>query len=78
MLEFKKEYHFPVKHTIEIIVDNARTHTAQLVNINDFRLNPNGNCPLEILTFIDDNGVPKGLKKIAFEFGYDLPAKIKI
>ncbi len=90
MLEIKKEYYFPVKHTIEIFVDNARTHTAQLVNINDFRLNPNGNCPLEILTFIDDNeniqtincyegnGVSKGLKKIAFELGYDLPAKIKI
>ena len=37
MLEFKTEFNFPVKQTIEIIVDNARTHTAQLVNINDFR-----------------------------------------
>ena len=45
---------------------------------------------METLTFIDDNnniqtidcfdaeGVSKGLKKIAIELGYDLPAKMKI
>ena len=34
MLEFKTEYR---SHKIEILVDNASTHTAQLVNINDLR-----------------------------------------
>ena len=34
MLEFKREYQF---HDFEVLVDNARTHTAQLVNINDLR-----------------------------------------
>lgn len=34
MLEFKSEYQF---HDIEVLVDNARTHTAQLVNLNDLR-----------------------------------------
>lgn len=37
MLEFKTEYNFPVKHNIEIVVDNARTHTVQTLNINEFR-----------------------------------------
>lgn len=36
MLKHKKEYMSPVAHTIEIVVDNARTHTALLVNIDDF------------------------------------------
>jgi hypothetical protein len=44
MLEFKKAFNKQLKHDIEIVVDNARTHTAQVVNINDFRLHPNGNC----------------------------------
>ena len=34
MLEFKHEYK---SHDIEVLVDNARTHTALEVNINDFR-----------------------------------------
>lgn len=37
MLEFKKAFNFPVKHDIEVIVDNARTHTAQNINIESFR-----------------------------------------
>ena len=38
MLEFKTDFNHPVKHNIEIIVDHARTHTAKVVNINDFGL----------------------------------------
>ena len=37
MLEFKKDFNHPVKHDIEIVVDNSRTHTKMEVNINDFR-----------------------------------------
>ena len=37
MFEFKKVFNFPVKHDIEVIVDNARTHTAQNVNIEYFK-----------------------------------------
>ena len=29
MLQFKNDFNSPVKHQIEIVVDNARTHTAQ-------------------------------------------------
>jgi hypothetical protein len=34
MLKFKNEYK---GHKIEIVVDNARTHTSQMNNLNDFR-----------------------------------------
>ena len=37
MIEFKKEFNFPIKHDIEVVVDCARTHTKMEVNINDFR-----------------------------------------
>ena len=39
MLEFKQAYNYPVKHRIEIVVDNARTHTSQVCSLNEFRLN---------------------------------------
>jgi len=89
MLEFKTEFNEPAKLSIEILVDDARTHTAQVININDFRLNPGGKCPVEILTYIDnndniqtidcydENGVSKGHRKIANKLGYNLPKKIK-
>ena len=38
MLEFKKDYKLGDKRLdIEVMVDNARTHTALDININDFR-----------------------------------------
>lgn len=37
MLEFKTEFNHPIKHDIEILVDNATTHTAAEVKIDDFR-----------------------------------------
>ncbi len=37
MLEFKSEFIFPIKHDIEIVVDNARTHSAQEFHLHDFR-----------------------------------------
>ena len=37
MLEFITEYNFLVKHTFELVFDNARTHAKAIVNIDDFR-----------------------------------------
>ena len=37
ILEFKTEYQNPVRSNIEILVDNARTHTALSVNIGYLR-----------------------------------------
>jgi hypothetical protein len=88
MLQFKNDFNSPVKHQIEIVVDKARTHTAQLVNIKEFCLKPGGRCPVETLTYVDetgadrtiscyDEGVSKGLKKKAIKLGYnDLDSKI--
>ena len=90
MIEFKTVFNHPVKHDIEIIVDNARTHTAQVVNINDFRLRPGGYCPVKVINYtdisgqnkiiecFDELGISKGLKTIASEIGYELPDNIKV
>ena len=92
MLEFKDEYNHPVKHDIEIVVDSARTHTARTLNINDYRLHPGGNCPIEYLEWTDESGnkqthdlfirtgpkkgLSKGLRIIAEELGFELPTKL--
>ena len=88
MLQFKHDFNTPVKHQKEIVVDNARTHTAQLMNIREFCLKPGGRCPVETLTYVDetgadrtiscyDEGVSKSVKKKAMELGYnDLVSKI--
>jgi hypothetical protein len=88
MLQFKHDFNTPVKHQIEIVVDNARTHTSQLMNIREFCLKPGGRCIVNTLTYEDetgadrtischDEGVSKGLRKIAIELGYnDLDSKI--
>lgn len=94
MIKFKKKFNYPVKHDIELIVDNARTHSALMVNINDFRLRPGGYCPLETLTWEDDNGEKqfldlyfkegdltgqsKGLKQIALDLGFEMPERSKL
>lgn len=40
MLQFKEEFHIPVKHDIEVLVDNATTHTAVDIKLDDFRCVP--------------------------------------
>lgn len=37
MIEFKQEFNHPVKHDVEVVVDNATTHTALTVKLDDFR-----------------------------------------
>ena len=90
MLEFKVDFNHPVKHDIEIVVDNSRTHTAHVVNINEFRLNPGGNCPVGTIQFTNNNGehetincfdskgISKGLKLMDAELGYQIPTKITL
>jgi hypothetical protein len=91
MLQFKKDFVEGVKHDIEIVVDNARTNTAQVVHINDFCLKPGGNCSVDSIDFTEDKGVvrkilcydeagvSKGLRIIAYELGYEnLPIKTSL
>ena len=56
MLEFKKEFQ---NHDIEIIVDNARTHTAKSYSLNDFGKSVGTRCPVETITYCDENGSKK-------------------
>ncbi|CAF4218138.1 unnamed protein product, partial [Rotaria sp. Silwood2] len=82
LLEFKEEYR---NHKIEVLVDNARTHTAKEYNINDFGKGTGTRCPVSSIEYKDemnnirtldcyfqsgpDKGKSKGLLAIALELG---------
>ena len=84
MLQFKEAFK---GHEFEIVVDNARTHTAQTMNINEYRLNIGKNCPKEFIIWKDENnnehrldlffkkgvnaGLSKGLRVVAKELGFN-------
>ena len=51
LLEFKEEYR---NHTIEILVDNATTHTAKNYSINDFGKSSGTNCPVSPIEYLND------------------------
>ena len=91
MLEFKREYK---NHAIEIVVDNARTHTTKSYSLLDFGKNIDTRCPVEKIEYVDENGVSKvidcyfkqgvnkdkskGLVEICKELGIQLPTKDKL
>lgn len=90
MIQFKKDFE---NHKIEFLVDNATTHTALVININDFQLNIGGRCQVEQLQWkVDDvehtlkcffdrgpnKGLHKGLKVLAKELGLQFCEKIKL
>ncbi|CAF5040557.1 unnamed protein product, partial [Rotaria sp. Silwood1] len=91
MLEFKQEYR---DHQIEIIVDNARTHTAKSYSLQDFGKNVGTRCPVEQIEYVDENGATKvvdcyfkggehkgksnGLTELCKDLGVQLPDKIKL
>ena len=78
-MKFKKSFQ---NHKIEIIVDNARTHTAVNYDINNFSLKPGTKCPYESIDWIEENDVEysidcndedgwsKGLIALAAELGF--------
>ena len=90
-LEFKRDYQH---HHIEIIVDNARTHTAKAYSLQQFRKNIGTRCPVESIEYIDENGVvkfidcyfkqclnknkSKRLVEICKDLGIQLPLKTKL
>ena len=91
MLEFKQAYK---GHRIEIIVDNARTHTTKMYSLQDFRKGIVALCPTEIIEYVDENGVrqvidcyfkqdphkgrSKGLAEICKDLGVKLLDKVKL
>ncbi|CAF4618702.1 unnamed protein product, partial [Didymodactylos carnosus] len=56
MLEFKQEYK---DSHIEIIVDNARTHTKKAYSLQEFGKNIGTRCLVEKIEYVDENGATK-------------------
>ncbi|CAF4154706.1 unnamed protein product [Rotaria sordida] len=91
LLEFKECFN---NHKIEIIVDNARTHSARTYNLSDFGKRISTRCPVDRLQWVDDKGAAqslscyfqqgsnrgksKGLFEIAVEFNYNPSPKLKL
>ena len=91
MLEFKQEYK---DNQIEIIVDNARTHTTKAYSLQEFGKTIGMRRPIEQIEYVDENGATKvidcyfkqgsykeqskGLVELAKELGIQLPDKVKL
>ena len=91
LMRFKKEFD---DHRIEIIVDNARTHTARAYGLNDFGKTSGTRCPVDTIEYLDEggqihiidtyfkngskSGLSKGLLEIARELGFSVSSKIKL
>ena len=50
MLQFKEEYK---THTIEVLVDNARTHSSKEFSVNDFGMKPGTRCSVQSIEYLD-------------------------
>ncbi len=55
MLKFKEEFR---DHNTEILVDNARTHTAKVYDLNLFNKTPGTRCEYKTIDWME-NGQPK-------------------
>ena len=91
MLQFKKTY---ANHSIHVVVDNAKTHTAKEFSLDEFGMKPGTRCPVDQIQYIDDHGQQKtiqcyftsgpskgkskGLLKIAKELKISLHDNIKL
>jgi hypothetical protein len=90
MLEFKTEYK---NHQIDILVDNARTHTACQYSIHDFGKSIGTRCPVDVIEYDEDDvkktiqcyfhsgpnkNKSKGLWEIAKELNIALPSKCSL
>ncbi|CAF4327610.1 unnamed protein product [Rotaria magnacalcarata] len=91
LLKFKEEYQH---HNIEILVDNATTHTAKNYSINDFGKRSGTRCPVSSIEYLNDNdemqilecycqsgpkkGQSKGLLSIAMELGLPVAPNITL
>lgn len=58
LLEFKEVYK---NHSIEIVVDNARTHTAKSHTVYDFSKGIGTKCPVDKIDYTDSKGKAKVL-----------------
>ncbi|CAF4608342.1 unnamed protein product, partial [Didymodactylos carnosus] len=68
MLQFKEEYK---THTIEVLVDNARTHISKEFSVNDFGMKPG-------TRYGENKGKSRGLLNIALNLGLKVPLNCKL
>ncbi|CAF0955980.1 unnamed protein product [Didymodactylos carnosus] len=88
LIEFKEDFK---NHKIEIVVDNARTHTAKSHSLQDFGKRIGTRCPVDKIEYVDlqgkrqtlncyfqngrHQGLSKGLYEISKELNVILPSK---
>jgi hypothetical protein len=91
MLQFRTDYK---AHDIEVLVDNARTHTAKEFSIHDFGKSIGTRCPMKTIEYTDEKkqkkqihchftdgpneGKSKGLLVIARELNIIVPNNCKL
>ena len=91
LLHFKSEFK---NHNIEVIVDNATTHTVKPYSVSDFGKSIGTMCTTDTIEYMDsqgqlqvidcffkrgpNNGLSKGLLKISKELNVKLPPKVKL
>ncbi|CAF4606386.1 unnamed protein product [Rotaria sp. Silwood2] len=87
LIQFKESFK---NHKIEIIVDNARTHTAKAYFLLDFGKSIGTRCPIDKIEYFDQQGVKrivdcffktgpyKGLSKGLIEISKDLNVKLPL
>ncbi|CAF4729265.1 unnamed protein product, partial [Rotaria magnacalcarata] len=87
LLPFKNEYK---NHNFVCILDNARTHTAADMHINDCGMRPETRCAVDKIDYIDENNkkqtiewydddrYSKGLLALAYELNAFVPKKCKL
>ena len=91
LLHFKSEFK---NHNIEVIVDNATTHTAKPYSLSDFGKSIGTRCTTDTIEYMDsqgqlqvidcffkrgpNNGLSKGLLEISKELNVKLPPKVKL
>ena len=51
LIKFKEEYQH---HKVEILVDNARIHSAKQYSINDFGKRSGTRCPISVIEYVDE------------------------
>ena len=86
LLPFKN--HFK-DHEIEVVVDNARTHSAREYSVNDFSKGVDTKCPVDVIEYVDNQrklvsvpcyftrGKHRGNSKVLVELAKDLNVPIR-
>ena len=53
LISFKKDFK---DHEIEVVVDNARTHSTREYSVNDLSKGIDTKCPVDAIEYVDNEG----------------------